>query len=160
MDIRNADPSERDMLARLWHDAWRDAHLAIVPAELARLRTLANFHERLATMLPELRVAGPVGSPRGFSMVSGDELSQFFVDAVHRGTGVAQALLNDAESRFRMCGVRTPWLACDVGNDRAARSYEKCGWRRVRTEIYLCETSEGPFPLDVWRYEKDLVPAA
>lgn len=57
-------------------------------------------------------------------------------------------------------GVQVAWLACDVGNERGARFYGKCGWHRVRTEIYQCETSEGPFPLDVWRYEKVLSPAS
>lgn len=156
MILRDADPSELDALARLWHDSWRDAHLAIVPAELTRLRTLENFQERMATMLPHVRVAGPLGRPSGFHFIDGDELSHFFVAAAHRGTGVAPALLDDAETQLRNAGAATAWLACDVGNARAARFYEKCGWERIRTEVYPCETPAGPFPLDVWRYEKPL----
>jgi RimJ/RimL family protein N-acetyltransferase len=56
----------------------------------------------------------------------------------------------------RASGVETGWLSCAIGNHRAARFYEKSGWRRVGVVIYQAETSTGPFPLEVWRYEKRL----
>jgi hypothetical protein len=43
-----------------------------------------------------------------------------------------------------------------VGNHRAARFYEKSGWRLAGTVVDPAETSSGPFPLEVWRYEKRL----
>ena len=52
--------------------------------------------------------------------------------------------------------MRRAWLACAIGNDRAARFYEKCGWTRMGTMINEAETSRGPFSLEVWRYEKQL----
>lgn len=112
MDVRSAEPSEIPRLAQLWLDAWRDAHAALVPAELLALRTLPSFTERLRRMLPNLRVVGVV----------------------------------------------VAWLSCAIGNKRAARFYEKWGWRRTGTMISRPETSAGPFPLEVWRYEKRLVP--
>jgi hypothetical protein len=48
------------------------------------------------------------------------------------------------------------WLACAIGNARAARFYEKSGWAMARVETVPTETSEGLFPLEVWRYEKRL----
>src|SRR5882672_3051390 len=72
------------------------------------------------------------------------------------GSGVAAALIADAEARLAARGVETAWLACAIGNTRAARFYEKSGWRRVGTVINPAETSSGPFPLEVWRYEKRL----
>ena len=39
----------------------------------------------------------------------------------------------------------------------AARFYEKHGWRRVGTMVNDAETSNGAFPLEVWRYEKVLI---
>jgi GNAT superfamily N-acetyltransferase len=154
MNVRHAEESELDHLAKLWHDGWRDAHASLVPAELARLRTLESFRERLEAGLENVRVAGPRGRPDGFSMVKGDELYQLFVAAAARGTGLAAELLSDAEARIAAEGVETAWLACTIGNDRAARFYEKNGWRRVGTMVAQLETSEGPFPLEVWRYEK------
>ena len=85
-----------------------------------------------------------------------DELYQLFVTARARGSGVAAALVTDAEARLSARGVTTAWLACAIGNERAARFYEKCGWHRVGTMLNQAETSEGAFPLEVWRYEKRL----
>jgi ribosomal protein S18 acetylase RimI-like enzyme len=158
MQIRNADAAELDALALLWYEGWQDAHAAIVPPELARVRTLESFRERLAAVMPDIRAAGPVGAPAGFCINKEDELYQLYVAKEARGTGLALALTRDSEARLAEAGVETAWLACSVGNDRAARFYEKAGWRRTRTEPYLAETSEGPFQLDVWRYEKRLVP--
>ena len=157
MEIRAADLRDLDPLATLWCNGWRDAHEAIVPAELARLRTLESFRERLEAGLASVRVAGPPGAPLGFAMVKGDELYQFYVSAEARGTGVAAALMADAEARLAERGVETAWLACAIGNARAARFYEKCGWRRTGTVVVDSETSTGPFPLTVWRYEKALI---
>jgi hypothetical protein len=39
---------------------------------------------------------------------------------------------------------------------RAARFYEKSGWRLAGTFVMLSETSNGPFPVDQWRFEKRL----
>jgi len=156
MLVRAADQRELDQLAQLWHDAWRDAHFALVPPELTRLRTVENFKQRLAAALADVRVVGPPGSPRGLCMVKRDELYQLFVRADSRGTGVAAALLSDGERRLAAAGNEVGWLACAIGNDRAAAFYEKHGWRRAGTVTNPAETSEGVFPLQVWRYEKRL----
>jgi GNAT superfamily N-acetyltransferase len=156
MKVRAAEHGEIDHIAKLWYDGWIDAHARIVPPQLTRIRTFESFKERIAAALPGVRVAGPSGDPLGFCIVRDNELYQLFVAARARGTGVAAALMADAEALFRAGGVATAWLACAIGNDRAARFYEKCGWRRVGTMINHAETSQGVFPLEVWRYEKRL----
>jgi GNAT superfamily N-acetyltransferase len=156
MAIRDALATEVDQLAAIWHDGWHEAHAHLVPGELTRLRTIESFRERLHGVLTELRVAGPPGQPVGFCLIKGDELYQLFVAAQGRGTGEAAALLRDAEVRLAGRGVARAWLACAIGNDRAARFYEKCGWVRRGIMINEAETSRGPFPLEVWRYEKQL----
>jgi GNAT superfamily N-acetyltransferase len=156
MEVRSAESAEIDDLARLWHDAWHDSHARLLPAELTRLRTLDNFRERLEAVLPDIRVAGPPGAPVGFSVVKGEELYQLFVSRAARGSGVAAALIADAEARLAGRGVGTAWLACAVGNDRAARFYEKSGWRLAGMVTNPADTSSGPFPVQVWRYEKRL----
>src|SRR5262245_32146099 len=157
MIVRPAAEADLEQLTIVWHDGWRDAHAEILPPELTRFRTIDSFRQRLRVALPLVRVIGPPGSPLGFSIVRDDELYQLFVAPQARGTGVAAALLADAETRLAQNGVETVWLACAIGNDRAARFYEKCGWRRVGTMINLAETSEGTFPLETWRYEKSLI---
>jgi GNAT superfamily N-acetyltransferase len=154
--VRDADRSEVDQLARIWYDGWQDAHAEILPGELARVRTLESFRERLGAALAGVRVAGPKGEPVGLCITKGDELYQMYVSARARGTGVAAALMTDAEARLRANGVLTAWLACAIGNTRAARFYEKSGWRRVGNMISRLETPGGVFELEVWRYEKDL----
>lgn len=107
-------------------------------------------------MLADTMVAGPEAAPYGFCTIREDELFQLFVDPKGRGTGVAALLLADAEARLAARGIATAWLACAIGNDRAARFYEKCGWRRVGTMINAAVTAQGPYPLETWRYEKRL----
>jgi len=129
-------------------------HAPLVPPELSRLRTLESFRERLRAALPNIHVAGPFGSPVGFCVLKGEELYQLFVSSEAHGSGVAAALIADAEARLAEHGVETAWLACAIGNDRAARFYETSGWRLAGTVVNAAETSSGPFPLEVWRYEK------
>ncbi len=157
MDVRAAEEAEVDALAKLWYEGWQDAHARIVPAELTRLRTFESFRQRLRADLPNVRVVGQPGAPLGFCTVKGDELYQLFVSAQSRGSGVAAALIDEAEARLSASGVDTAWLACAIGNDRAARFYEKRGWRLAGTVVNQLDTSAGTFPLEVWRYEKSLV---
>jgi GNAT superfamily N-acetyltransferase len=157
MNVRAAEEGEISELAKIWHDAWRDGHEQVVPAELVRLRTLESFRERIQAALPSVRVVGPPGAPVGFCIVKDNELYQLFVSAQARGSGVAAALIADAEARLLQGGVKTAWLACAIGNDRAARFYEKSGWRRTGIMTNLAETATGTFPLETWRYEKTLI---
>jgi GNAT superfamily N-acetyltransferase len=155
-EVRDAEESELDELATVWYQAWRDGHESVVPTELTRRRTRERFRDRLKAALAEVRVVGPVGAPIGFSMLKGDELYQLFVSARARGSGVAAALIADAEARLAVRGVETAWLTCAIGNDRAARFYEKCGWHRSGTVVEKLDTPEGTMRLEVWRYEKHL----
>jgi GNAT superfamily N-acetyltransferase len=156
MDVRAAKEADIGQLAKIWYDGWHDAHAQIVPAELTRHRTLESFRDRLQAALPNVRVVGRPGEPVGFCIVKGNELYQLFVSAQSRGSGVAAALMADAEAWLSENGVEPAWLACAIGNERAAKFYEKCGWHRTGTMINHLETSKGTFPLEVWRYEKSL----
>jgi GNAT superfamily N-acetyltransferase len=155
-DIRDATLSEVGSLAKIWYDGWQDAHARIVPAELVRVRTLKSFGERLLAALSRVRVSGPAGAAVGFYLLKGDELNQLYVGVQARGSGVAAALIADAEARLLESGVRTAWLGCAIGNDRAARFYEKSGWSRTGIVTEPLEVPGGIFPLEVWRYEKVL----
>ena len=156
MTTRPADPSETGALARLWYDGWQDAHAAILPPALARARTRESFAERMAAALADVRVIGPQGAPLGFAMLKGDELYQFYVASEARGAGIAAALMADAETQLSARGVETAWLACAIGNARAARFYEKSGWHLAKTVVNRLDTVDGPFDLEIWRYEKHL----
>jgi ribosomal protein S18 acetylase RimI-like enzyme len=159
MVVRHAERSEIDRLAQLWYDGWHEAHAPLVPPELTRMRTLENFRRRLEEALPQIRVVGAPGDPVGFTIVKDDELYQLYVSAHTRGSGAATALIADAEARLAERHVETAWLACAIGNDRAARFYEKSGWRRVGTMVNQLDESAGGYLLEVWRYEKPLRPS-
>ena len=160
MDVRPADAVEIDHLARLWYEVWHATHAPLAPPELIRLRTLASFRDRLQAALPDVCVVGPVRAPVGFCALKDDELYQLFVAREAHGTGVAAALIADAEQRLARRGVEAAWLACAIGNYRAARFYEKSGWHMAGTFVVASETSMGPFPMEHWRYEKRLTRSA
>ena len=158
MNVRAATEDEIDVLASIWYDGWRDAHAAILPEALGRLRTLESLRDRLPAMLPSVRTVGAPGAPLGFSFVRDHELNQLYVSREARGAGVAAALVADAEDRLRSAGAEVAWLACAIGNERAARFYEKCGWHRVGNVIEQVPLPDGTMALEVWRYEKRLRP--
>jgi len=155
-EVRDAQPADLKPLAHLWWSGWRDGHEGLLPEALKRLRTPESFEARMAAALPKVRTLGPVGAPLGFHLMKDDELYQFYLAAEARGTGAAAVLMADAEARLARAGVETAWLACAIGNARAARFYEKAGWTMAQIENVPTETSEGLFPLEVWRYEKRL----
>jgi len=65
-------------------------------------------------------------------MVVGDEVEQVCVAARHRGAGVADVLMTEAERRVAGAGHATAWLAVVAGNTRARRFYERRGWADAR----------------------------
>jgi ribosomal protein S18 acetylase RimI-like enzyme len=156
MTIRDAKAAEIEALAKIWFDGWQDAHAHLLPAQLARLRTRKSFQERIVAALDRVRVVGPVDAPVGFCMTRDSELYQLYVSSTARGSGLAAALVQDAEDRLMNDGICTAWLACAIGNERAARFYEKHGWSRTGTVIEHLEVADGTYPLEVWRYEKSL----
>ena len=72
------------------------------------------------------------------------------------GLRTSPRLIADAEARLIEEGVEVAWLACAIGNHRAARFYEKSGWHLARTFVSPLDTGAGIFLLEVWRYEKTL----
>lgn len=154
MLIRPIEQEDAAAIARIWYDGWRDAHLDIVPAELTEQRTLDSFAQRLSKAFDVVRVCIDGAKPLGFSMIKQNEIDQFYVAAHSRGKGVARHLMIDAETQIKSVGFDSAWLACSIGNTRAARFYEKSGWTNVGVKPMTFEATNGPFPLDVWIFEK------
>ncbi|MFK7764594.1 MAG: GNAT family N-acetyltransferase [Roseobacter sp.] len=143
-------------IAIIWEAGWHEAHAAIVPQALTALRTVSSFQARTIEHLAHTCVAKIGSEVVGFCMVKDAEVYQMYVSQASRGTGAARALLEDAERRIRVAEHVTAWLACAVGNQRAAAFYEKCGWHNVGNETMELDTSQGGFPLELWRFEKKL----
>jgi GNAT superfamily N-acetyltransferase len=141
-------------VAEIWHLGWQDGHLGLVPQELADIRTEASFRTRAADRVADTTVATVDGAVAGFIMVVGDEVEQVYVSSGHRGTGVAAALLAEAERQVHANGHGKAWLAVVAGNARARAFYERAGWVDEGPFDYAAATEEGPIAVPCRRYTK------
>ena len=156
MELRPAQAEDADEIAEIWFLGWQDAHLGLVPQELVDVRTEESFGARAAERIPDTTVATVDGAVAGFVMVVGDELEQVYVGRAARGTGVAQALIAEAERQVKANGHETAWLAVVAGNARARAFYEKVGWVDEGLFDYPAASEIGPVPVPCHRYTKAL----
>jgi GNAT superfamily N-acetyltransferase len=96
------------------------------------------------------------GEIAGFVLVAGDEVEQVYVAAAHRGTGVAGALMAEAERQVCANGHSRGWLAVVAGNARARRFYERSGWSDEGPFDYEAATERGTVAVPCRRYVKRL----
>ena len=155
--IRPAEPGDAAAVAEIWRSGWRDGHLEHVPDELVRVRTDESFRTRAAERVGDTTVAVVDGEIAGFIMVVGDEAEQVYVSAAHRGKGVADALLAEAERQVRANGHASAWLAVVAGNSRARAFYERMGWRDDGGFDYEAAVEDGStVSVPCRRYVKDV----
>jgi ribosomal protein S18 acetylase RimI-like enzyme len=157
IELRAATTADTEAIAELWTQGWRDGHLGHVPETLAALRTPESFRVRAAAHLAGTTVAVVRGEVAGFVIVSADEAEQVYVAAGHRGSGLAAALLAEAERQIAAAGFTEAWLAVVPGNARARRFYERQGWHDTGGFTYEAATPTGPVPVPCRRYTKSLL---
>jgi len=155
--LRPATVYDSDVVARIWHDGWRDGHLGNVPDDLVAVRNRESFWTRAPQRVGDTVVAEVDGTVAGFVMVVGDEVEQVYVSSAHRGTGVARALLAEAERFVRANGHERAWLAVVAGNARARRFYERSGWVDEGPFDYAAAGDTGPIQVPCHRYAKQVV---
>ena len=154
--LRGALPEDAPTIAEIWYHGWRDGHLGHVSQELIELRHEDSFRTRTAQRVNDTTVAVVQGQIAGFVMVVDNEVEQLYVSALHRGEGVADMLMADAQRRIKDAGYSTTWLAVVAGNARARRFYERCGWSDRGLFEYAAAGEHGPIPVPSHRYVKDL----
>jgi len=152
--IRKAGSGDADDVAEIWRLGWRDGHEGLVPQELVEIRTDESFRTRAADRVPDTTVATVDGAVAGFIMVVDDEVEQVYVSAAHRGSGVAQVLIAEAERQVRANGHDRAWLAVVAGNGRARAFYERTGWDDEGPFDYAAATERGPVTVPCHRYTK------
>ncbi|MFK0250153.1 GNAT family N-acetyltransferase [Amycolatopsis azurea] len=154
--FRPATPADADAVAKIWYHGWQDGHLGHVPDSLVRVRTRQSFWTRAAQRVADTTVAVVHGEVAGFVMVVGEEVEQVYVSSDHRGSGVAGALLTEAERLVRDGGHSRAWLAVAPGNARARRFYERCGWADDGLFDNRAFGPNGPISVPCHRYVKAL----
>jgi ribosomal protein S18 acetylase RimI-like enzyme len=152
--LRPATIEDAGAVAEIWHDGWRDGHLGNVPDALVAVRTEESFGVRAAQRVGDTVVAVADDELAGFVMVVDDEVEQVYVSARHRGTGVAAALLVEAERRVGSNGHDRAWLAVVPGNARARRFYERQGWSDEGLFDHHAPHEAGPISVPAHRYVK------
>ena len=154
--VRPATPADAADVARIWAAGWPDGHLGNVPDELVQARTSESFRSRAPGRVGDTSVAEVDGEVAGFVMVVADEVEQVYVDAAHRGTGIAGLLLTEAERRVAVGGHGRAWLAVAVGNDRAKRFYERQGWVDEGVSDHPAPVAGGSIPVSCHRMVKNV----
>ena len=152
--LRPARPADAEAVAEIWRLGWRDGHLGHVPRALVEARTDESFRARASERVNEMTVAVVDGEIAGFVLVVDDEVEQVYVAASHRGKGVADLLLGEAERKVRANGHSEAWLAVVAGNGRARAFYEKSGWRDDGAFDYAAASEIGPIVVPCHRYTK------
>ena len=94
------------------------------------------------------------GAVVGFVMVVEDEVEQVYVSSGARGTGVAHALIREAESQVFAGGHGKAWLAVVAGNARARAFYERAGWVDEGAFDYEAGVEGGTIAVPCRRYTR------
>ena len=154
--LRRALPEDAPTIAEIWHLGWRNGHLGFVSQELIEARHEDSFRTRAAKRVNDTTLAVVQGQIAGFVMVVDNEVEQVYVSALHRGKGVADVLMADAERQIKDAGYSSAWLAVVAGNARARRFYERRGWSDSGLFEYAAAGEYGPILVPSHRYVKDL----
>ena len=156
VELRRGEDGDASAIAEIWRLGWRDAHLGLVPEELVEVRTEESFQVRAIERAGEMTVASVGSKIAGFVLVVDDEVEQVYVSASHRGTGVANTLLDAAEKEIRTNGHAKGWLAVVAANARARGFYERAGWIDEGPFDYQAASPGGPIAVPCHRYTKDV----
>ena len=154
VSLRRAGLPDAPAVAEIWWLGWQDGHLGFVPQALVDARTEESFRTRAAERVGDTTVAVVDGAVAGFVMVVGDEVEQVYVSSLHRGSGVAAALMDEAERQVRANGHGKAWLAVVAGNARARAFYERAGWSDEGPFDYAAAGEGGPIAVPCRRYTK------
>jgi putative acetyltransferase len=122
MDIRRAEPVERDVLVEIWLRSVRATHTFLSEDDIASL--LPGARAYLTSDEPELWVAcDDAGAILGFMGMAGSEVATLFLAPESRGHGVGRQLVRHARA---LRGELT--VTVNEQNDAARGFYEAMGF--------------------------------
>ena len=145
--IRAYRPADREQVAALWarinrelapadlREAFEQYIAGPLADELRRLHDVFSDDKRNAFWIVTL--GDEIIGTFGIESRSRDttELRRMYLDRRHRGTGVAQRMLECAESRARELGFSTMILSTAEIQRAALKFYRKNGYHQVKTEV-------------------------
>lgn len=106
--------------------------VAVAPADEAEPdRGVADADGDLVGMV----VTGVDEAPSAFDRPDRVVVCELYVEEDHRGTGLAERLVDRAVERAREEGCPEVALDVDVGNERAMRFYDKLGFETARRRM-------------------------
>lgn len=153
--IRLATPADIPLLLPLIESYWRFEGLpGFDVTRVARVLDQLLATDRLGAAWiavdermgePHSAAAGYLLMVRGFSLEYGGltcEIDELFVHPLHRGKGVARALLAAAENHCRACGCVRIELQVSRHNDTARRFYGRSGYTERPNYLLLEKTAD------------------
>ena len=160
IEIRPAEPKDRDAIVEILHHGWHDGHAHLVQPGVLPLRTPDCINDIYGSSTDTFYVAE---SDRvlGFVAINGDELTKLFIARDARGTGVAEKLMLFAEQKIAGNGFAVARLLCQVGNMPAERFYARTGWvedHRRHYPLWMPKGAVGLFTAETMCLVKKLTP--
>ncbi|MCX8062148.1 MAG: GNAT family acetyltransferase [Anaerolineales bacterium] len=132
--IRSFDfPQDYEAVIELWSNAGEGVHLGIsdtyeeIAKKLRRDPQLFLVAEKNGCIIGA--VMGGFDGRRGL-------VYHLAVHPLHRRCGVATALMNELEKRFKEIDCRRVYLLVTPENKTAQKLYEKLGWQRMEIFTY------------------------
>ena len=138
MDIRPCSATDLDVLRGAWPSAddVHGSHAAQQDRGYATYLVAWTQEQPLGSALIQWR--GPIGEQARAAFPGCVEVNHLQVRPEVRGSGVGTALITAAEQLATARGIELVALGVGVDNDRAARLYERLGYRRTGV-IDVCE---------------------
>ena len=119
-------------------------------ADATRVNLLAETADGVLAGHAQLHFDGD--TPDAVSPQPAADVARFYVDVAFHGRGVAQAMMAEAERIAIARGVRALWLSVWQEQPQAVRFYEKAGFARAGTLVFVV----GDDPKDDWLMVKPL----
>ncbi|HJV49447.1 MAG TPA: GNAT family N-acetyltransferase [Geothrix sp.] len=144
--IRPAVEGDADRLAELSGQLGYPASPAAI---LDRLRRLAaRGDQQVFVALRDGQVVGWAQVGRGLSLESGPqaELLGLVVDEAHRGRGLGQILVSEAEAWARAQGLPALRVRCNVLRDATHRFYRRLGFDETKRQVVFRKPLEPAVP--------------
>ncbi|MHA7264389.1 GNAT family N-acetyltransferase [Arthrobacter sp. TMN-37] len=76
------------------------------------------------------------GTRGSLTVLPAVELSKFYIDPAHHGTGAARALMQASLRAAACTGMPGIWLGVNQENERAIRFYARSGFRLAGTKTF------------------------